>query len=45
MACYDGDYPVQYDPLVDKHIMEHRRARTETLGAALAKEQLQGKLL
>jgi amidophosphoribosyltransferase len=45
MACYDGNYPVSYDPLVDKHIMENRRARTETLGEALEKEQLQGRLL
>ena len=45
MACYDGEYPVKYDPLVDKHIMEHRRARTETLGEALEKDQLQGRLL
>ena len=45
MACYDGDYPVDYDPLVDKHIMEHRRARAESLGEALVKDQLQGQLL
>jgi amidophosphoribosyltransferase len=45
MACYDGDYPVQYDPIVDKHIMEHRRARTATLGELLEKDQLQGRLL
>jgi amidophosphoribosyltransferase len=45
MACYDGDYPVQYDPLVDKHIMEHRRARSATLGELLEKDQLQGRLL
>ena len=45
MACYDGDYPVSYDPLVDKHIMENRRARTESLGEALQKDQLQGRLL
>src|ERR1043165_7877937 len=44
MACYDGDYPVKYDPLVDKHIMEHRRARAETLGEALAEERAQIKL-
>ena len=24
-ACYDGNYPVPYDPAVDKHIMERRR--------------------
>ena len=45
MACYDGNYPVPYDPLVDKHIMERRRHRIEGLGEALAKEELQIKLL
>ena len=45
MACYDGDYPVAYDPAVDKHIMERRRASNETLGASLAKEQQQPHLL
>jgi amidophosphoribosyltransferase len=45
LACYNGDYPVQYDPLVDKHIIERRRTRHETLGEALEKEELQIKLL
>ena len=45
MACYDGVYPVPYDPLVDKHIMERRRARVESLGEGIAKEELQPKLL
>lgn len=45
MACFDGNYPVPYDPLVDKHIMERRRSRVESLGEALAKEELQTKLL
>jgi amidophosphoribosyltransferase len=45
MACYDGHYPVPYDPVLDKHIIERRRARVETLGETLAKEQLQPKLL
>ncbi len=45
MACFDGNYPVPYDPLVDKHIMERRRANAESLGQALAKEELQVKLL
>jgi amidophosphoribosyltransferase len=45
MACYDGDYPVPYDPLVDKHIMERRRARVETLSEALVQEELQPRLL
>src|SRR4051812_33113907 len=45
MACYDGDYPVPYDPNVDKHIMERRRAAAETIGQALHKEERQKKLL
>jgi amidophosphoribosyltransferase len=45
MACYDGDYPVPYDPMMDKHIMERRGARVEGLGEALNKEELQIKLL
>ena len=45
LACYDGEYPVDYDPTVDKHIMERRRARVESLGESLAKEEDQPKLL
>jgi amidophosphoribosyltransferase len=45
LACYDGEYPVEYDPTVDKHIMERRRARVESLGESLAKEERQPKLL
>jgi amidophosphoribosyltransferase len=45
MACYDGDYPVLYDPIVDKHVIERRRARVESLGEVLVKEELQPKLL
>ena len=45
LACYNGDYPVDYDPLIDKHIIERRRHRHETLGEALEKEELQIKLL
>ena len=45
MACYDGVYPVPYDPLTDKHIMERRRTRSEGLGEGLTKEELQIKLL
>jgi amidophosphoribosyltransferase len=45
MACYDGQYPVPYDPKLEKNIMERRRARIEGLGEALAKEELQIKLL
>jgi amidophosphoribosyltransferase len=45
MACYDGDYPVPYDPMMDKHIMERRRAQAQGLGPELAREELQAKLL
>ena len=45
MICYDGWYPVPYDPLVDKHIIERRRARVESLGEALVKEEQQPMLL
>jgi len=45
MACYDGDYPVPYDPSVDKNIIENRRAQVQGLGEGVKKEQLQIKLL
>jgi amidophosphoribosyltransferase len=45
MACYDGNYPVPYDPTLEKNIMERRRARVEGLGEALSKEEKQIKLL
>jgi amidophosphoribosyltransferase len=45
MACYDGNYPVPYDPAVDKHIIERRRRGAATLGETLAKEKAQFKLL
>ena len=45
MACYDGCYPVPYNPKADKHIMERRRARVESLGEVLVKEEMQIKLL
>jgi amidophosphoribosyltransferase len=45
LACYDGNYPVNYDPMTDKHIMERRRTRIEGFGEALAKDEMQIKLL
>lgn len=45
MACYDGQYPVPYDPKTDKHIIERRRSRVEGFGEALAKDEKQIKLL
>jgi amidophosphoribosyltransferase len=44
MACYNGDYPVPYDPAVDKHIMERRNGRVSSLSDALAKDQAQIRL-
>jgi amidophosphoribosyltransferase len=45
MACYDGNYPVLYDPAVDKHIIERRNGRLPTLSETLARERAQIKLL
>jgi len=45
MACYDGDYPVPFDPAVDKHIIERRSGRVASLTETLAQERAQIKLL
>src|SRR5882724_4771353 len=45
MACYDGNYPVPFDPAIDKHTIERRNGRLPTLADALAKERAQIKLL
>ena len=45
MACYDGDYPVPYDPGVSKHIIERHLGQTPNLSEALAMEKAQIKLL
>ncbi len=45
MACYDGNYPVPYDPSMDKHIIERRNGRVASLSETLAKERAQIKLL
>jgi amidophosphoribosyltransferase len=45
MACYDGNYPVPFDPTVDKHIIERRNGRLPGLAEALAKEKAQIQLL
>ena len=44
-ACYDGRYPVPFDPAVDKHIIERRNGRRPTLAEAVARETAQIKLL
>ncbi|MCS1408002.1 MAG: Amidophosphoribosyltransferase [Verrucomicrobia subdivision 3 bacterium] len=40
-ACYDGNYPVPYDPAVDKHIMERRRSEVQSLGQVVTEEERQ----
>ena len=45
MACYDGSYPVPFDPAVDKHIIERRSGRVASLTETLAQERAQIKLL
>ena len=45
MACYDGLYPVPYDPALDKETIERRSGQTPTLGETLAAEKAQIKLL
>jgi amidophosphoribosyltransferase len=45
MACYDGNYPVPYDPTIDKHIIERRNGRLPTVSESIAKERAQIKLL
>ncbi len=45
MACYDGKYPVPFNPELDKNIIERRRNRVIGMGEALARDEKQIKLL
>jgi amidophosphoribosyltransferase len=45
MACYDGRYPVPYDPALDKHLIERRSSRGPKLVEALMRERDQRRLL
>lgn len=45
MACYDGNYPVAFDPVVDKFIIERRNGRITSLTETLAQERAQINLL
>jgi amidophosphoribosyltransferase len=45
MACYDGNYPVPYDPSLDKLRIERRSGRVASLGETLAQSRAQIKLL
>ncbi len=41
MACYDGNYPVAFDPTLDKHIIERRNGRASTLTESIERSQAQ----
>jgi amidophosphoribosyltransferase len=41
MACYDGNYPVAFDPTLDKHIIERRHGRAGTLTESIERDQAQ----
>jgi len=45
LACYTGKYPVEFDPMSDKLIIERRRGRIVSLGDSIASEDLQIRLL
>ena len=45
MACYDGNYPVPFDPAVNKHTIERRNGRRPGLAETIASEKAQIKLL
>ncbi len=45
MACYDGRYPVAFDPTLDKLSLERRNGRARGWLDALAEEQAQIRLL
>jgi amidophosphoribosyltransferase len=45
MACYDGNYPVAYDPEVDKHIIERRNGHLPGFADLFVPEKAQTNLL
>jgi len=45
MACYDGNYPVAFEPGMAKHDIERRNGRVPSVADSLAKERAQIKLL
>jgi amidophosphoribosyltransferase len=45
MACYDGKYPVPYDPAVNKHVIERRNGRMMGLSDAIEAERAQISLI
>ena len=45
MACYDGNYPVSFEPGMGKHAIERRNGRVHSLTDSLVEERAQFKLL
>jgi len=45
LACFNGDYPVAYNPQFEKNIMERRLARSESFSATFDKDARQPRLL
>ena len=45
MACYDGNYPVPFEPGVDKQAIERRNGRVHSLSDSLVEERAQFNLL
>jgi amidophosphoribosyltransferase len=45
MACYDGKYPVPFDPATDKHIIERRNGRAMGLSEGIESERAQISLI
>jgi amidophosphoribosyltransferase len=45
MACYDGNYPVKYDPAVDKHTIERRNGHLPGFANLFTTEKTQTNLL
>ena len=44
-ACYDGDYPVPYDPAADKYLLERRQNAAQRLGQTAIDEERQARFL
>lgn len=45
LACYNGEYPVNFDPTLDKHIIERRRTNRASFSAEVEAESRQRPLL
>ena len=45
MACYNGEYPVSYNPMIGKDIIERRKFEVQSFGDLIDKEKSQSKLI